>query len=367
MMGMKKCRFTVATSNFEAARHVSVLPPGHRCRNVHGHSFRASAFSELRPGWAPFPGGEVFTLRERLDRTVAPLNYVDLNTVLQEPTDENIARWIRKALATPGVGRIAVQSTGRQGVDLDRDGTAHVWRRYRFEAAHQLPNVPAGHKCGRMHGHGFEVILHANQDIGTRPLSIDYDHLDSMWAPIERELNFQCLNDIPGLENPTSEVISSWLWQKLKPNLPELSWVTVYETSSCGSNFDGRSYRIWKDFTFDSAVQMKRAPTSSLHRQLHGHTFLLRLHLSAPLDMVMGWTIDFGDVKAIFDPVFNRLDHQPLHEMRELGDTDTGSIAGWIYQTARAQLPQLKRVDLFETEGCGSIVASDLGGPTLPV
>lgn len=364
---MNPFALTVASGSFEAARHVDVLPAGHRCRNVHGHSFRASVFSELRPGLPPFPGGEVSVLQERLERALAPLNYVDLNTILQQPTDENIARWIRTSLALPGVDRVAVQSTGRQGVDLDRDGMAHVWRRYRFEAAHQLPNVPAGHKCGRMHGHGFEVIVHANQDIGTRPLSIDYDHLDAIWAPVGRQLNYQCLNEIPGLENPTSEVISSWLWQRLKPILPELSWVTVFETNSCGSNFDGRSYRIWKDFTFDSAVQLRRAPEQSPHGCLHGHTFLLRLHLSAPLDTVMGWTIDFGDVKAIFDPIFKRLDHHPLHEMGELSDSDTGSIAAWVYQTTQMQLPQLKRVDLFETEGSGSIVAADLRGPALPV
>lgn len=358
---------TVATGGFEAARHVDVLPTGHRCRNVHGHSFRASVFSELQAGWAPYPGGEVSALRDRMEGTLAPLNYVDLNTVLDQPTDENLARWIRKSLALPGVDRVAVQSTNSHGVDLDRDGMAHVWRRYKFQAAHQLPNVAAGHKCGRMHGHGFEVIVHANKDIGTRPLSIDYDHLDTMWAPVERELNYQCLNEIAGLENPTSEVISSWLWQKLKPVLPELSWVTVFETSSCGSNFDGRSYRIWKDFTFDSAVQFRRAPEQSPQARLHGHTFLLRLHLSAPLDTVMGWTIDFGDVKTVFDPLFKQLDHQPLHEMRELADTDTATMAAWIYQTSKLQLPQLQRVDLFETEGCGSIVAADLGGPALPV
>ena len=54
------------------------------------------------------------------------------------------------------------------GVDQDAGGQAHVWRRYRFQAAHQLPHVPLGHKCGRMHGHGFEVIVHANQDLGER-------------------------------------------------------------------------------------------------------------------------------------------------------------------------------------------------------
>ncbi|MFX6755263.1 6-carboxytetrahydropterin synthase, partial [Acinetobacter baumannii] len=85
-------------------------------------------------------------------------------------------------------------------------------------------------KCGRLHGHGFEVIVHANQDLAGADLGIDYDHLDEFWAPIAAQVNYRCLNDVPGLENPTSEMISSWLWERLKPALPALSWVTVYET-----------------------------------------------------------------------------------------------------------------------------------------
>jgi 6-pyruvoyltetrahydropterin/6-carboxytetrahydropterin synthase len=100
---------------------------------------------------------------------------------------------------------------------------------------------------------------------------------------------------------------------------------------------------------------------------IHGHTFKLRLHLSAPIDTVMGWTIDFGDVKTIFDPVFKALDHRPLYELDELRDADTASVAEWIYSTTKANLPQLVRVDLFETEGCGSVIAEDIEGPALPV
>lgn len=364
---MKPVTMTVATGGFESARHVSLLPEGHRCREIHGHSFKASVFAALRSGWAPYPGGEVLELLQRMALALEPLNYTHLNKVIDVPTDENIARWIRKRLAVPGVDRIAVQSTANQGVDLDRDGMAHVWRRYQFQAAHHLPNVPLGHKCGRMHGHGFEVIVHANQDLGSRPLSIDYDHLDAIWAPLHQQLNYRCLNEIENLENPTSEIISSWLWQRLKVELPELSWVTVYETGSCGANFDGHNYRIWKDFTLDSAVQLRRVPGDDPQGRIHGHTYSLRLHLSAALDTVMGWTIDFGDVKLIFDPIFKAIDHRPLYEIPDLADTDTANLAGWIYKAAKRHLPQLVRVDLYETPGCGSVAAEDLIGPALPL
>jgi 6-pyruvoyltetrahydropterin/6-carboxytetrahydropterin synthase len=141
----------------------------------------------------------------------------------------------------------------------------------------------------------------------------------------------------------------------------------VFETGSCGANFDGKNYRIWKDLTLDSALQLKRAPDGSALRRIHGHTYTLRLHLSAPLDQVMGWTVDFGDVKEIFNPIFKALDHQPLYAIPDLVDCDTASIASWILKKAQAQLPQLDRVDLFETRGCGAIVSAGYEGPALPV
>jgi 6-pyruvoyltetrahydropterin/6-carboxytetrahydropterin synthase len=252
-------------------------------------------------------------------------------------------------------------------VDLDAAGHAHIWRRYLFQSAHQLPNVPAGHKCGRMHGHGFEVILHADQDLGEGDLGLDFDHLDRVWAPFQAQLNHACLNDIPGLHNPTSEMLASWLWQRIRPQLPELSWITVYETGSCGANYDGQRFRIWKELTLDSALQLKRAPEGSALRRIHGHTYTLRLHLSAALDQVMGWTVDFGDVKQLFSPIFQALDHRPLHEMADLADCDTASVAHWILGQARPRLPQLDRLDLCETRGCGVIALCGDSGPALPV
>lgn len=362
--------FYAASAGFEAARHVELLPKGHRSRRLHGHSFLAYVRCALPPGWAPFPGGEVDRLRSELAARTARLDYRLLNEQVQHPTDENLARWVRSQLDVPGLVQVGIQSTAHEGVDLDAAGQAHVWRRYIFQSAHQLPNVAAGHKCGRMHGHGFEVIVHANQQLGNADISIDYDHLDAVWAPFHEQLNYACLNDLPGLHNPTSEMMASWLWHRIKAQLPALSWITVYETGSCGANFDGQNYRIWKDLTLDSALQLKRAPQGSPLRRIHGHTYTLRLHLSAPLDEVLGWTVDFGDVKEIFNPIFKALDHQPLHqiaELAELPDCDTASVARWILDTARKQLPQLDRVDLFETRGCGAIISHGGQGPALPV
>ena len=359
--------FFSAAAGFEAARHVPVMPEGHRARRLHGHSFLAQVRCALPEGWANFPGGEVQRLRSMLSARMAQLDHRLLNDHLAQPTDENLARWVREQLDVPGLQQVGIQSTAYQGVDLDAAGQTHVWRRYAFQSAHRLPHVPAGHQCGRMHGHGFEVIVHAHHAPGMRDAALAYDHLDALWAPLHNELDHACLNDLPGLENPTSELLSQWIWQRLQPVLPALSWVTVYETGSCGANYNGSLYRIWKELTLDSALQHRRAPDGSPWRRIHGHTYTLRLHLCAPLHQVMGWTVDFGDVKQVFNPIFKALDHQPLHEIEDLADCDTASIAHWILAKARLQLPQLDRVDLFETRGCGAMALVGGDGPALPV
>lgn len=360
-----------AAAPFEAACHVPLLPEGHRSRRLHGHSYLARVRAVLPGGWAPFAGGETDQLRDALQAAVAPLDYALLNDHLAVPTDENVVRWLRRALAEgqgiPGLVQVGVQSTAHSGVELDAGDQAHLWRRYRFEAAHWLPNVPPGHQCGRLHGHGFEVILHANQELRARDLGVDYDHLDACWAPLQAQLHLRCLNDLPGLENPTAELLAKWIWDRLRPRLPELSWVSCYETGSSGAHYDGARYRIWKELTFDSALRLAHAPAADPRHRVHGHTFTLRLHLAAPLDEVLGWTIDFGDVKQLFAPVLARLDHHPLHELPGGAGHDLAALAEWVRAQAAPVLPALERVDLKQQRGCGVLLAWGDGAPALPV
>ncbi len=359
--------YFVAAVPFEAARKVEILPSGHRASKLHGHSFTAKIRTELAENSAPFPGGEVLHLQEALAKAVAPINYALLNDHVDIPTDENMARWVRDRLTIPGIPTIGIQSTGEQGVDLDQNNHVHLWRKYRFEAAHRLPNVPEGHQCGRMHGHGFEVILHVDQDIGDESMGVDFDLIDRVWEPIDLELNHTCLNDMEGLENPTSEMLATWLWARIKPDLENLSWISVYETNTCGCHFDGSNYRIWKEQRFEGACRLDRAPDGDSRRQLHGHSYLARLHLTAPLDTVMGWTVDYGDVKEIFKPVYKELDHHLINELPNLEDGDVASMLYWIKDTMSEKLPQLDRLDLFETPGCGAILSWGDHGPALPV
>ena len=356
-----------AAASIEAARFVDILPDGHRSKTMHGHSFGVRIRTALGDDWAPYVGGEVDALQSELEQSVLPLDYSLLNEHLTVPTDENLARWIKGRSKVFASGVVGVQSTAHEGVDLDLDGAAHVWRRYRFEAAHRLPNVPPAHQCGRMHGHGFEVILHASTNIGEGDMGVDYDMLDAHWAKISSDLHMRCLNDIPGLENPTSEMISAWIWTKLKPALKELSWVTVYETATAGCHYDGAHFRIWKEQRFEAAVKLNNAPENLPQSQLHGHSYLVRLHLTADLDRTLGWTVDYGDVKEIFKPTYKQLDHHRLDQLAGIDDGDCASVALWMRDRIGDALPALDRIDLQQTQGSGVALSWGSLGPALPI
>lgn len=356
----------LATAPFEAACRIPILPDGHRSRRLHGHSYRVRVRAAVPPDHAPFPGAEVDALKAALHRCVARLDYQDLTQLLPVPTDENLARWVRERIDFPGVETVGIQSTADQGADLDACDHVHLWRRFRFEAAHRLPNVRPGHRCGRMHGHGFEVIVHVDQDLGGRDMGVDFDRLGTLWEPLQAELDHACLNDVPGLENPTSEMLAAWIWNRLQPQLPELSWVTVYETHTAGCHYDGTHYRIWKENRFEAALRLERVPDGDPRRRLHGHSYVVRLHLTAPLDEVRGWTVDYGDVKECFTPVYRDIDHQLLNPIPGLADGDPASLAAWIRTQMSGRLPQLDRIDLYETPGCGVLLSWGGKGPALP-
>jgi 6-pyruvoyltetrahydropterin/6-carboxytetrahydropterin synthase len=113
-------------------------------------------------------------------------------------------------------------------------------RSYRFESAHFLPNVPVGHKCAKMHGHSYnvDVVIEGEIDAHLGWL-MDFSDIDVHVAPLVKQLDHQVLNEIEGLQNPTSELLAVWLWQRLVKALP-LSEVTVSETISSSCTYRGQ-------------------------------------------------------------------------------------------------------------------------------
>lgn len=115
-----------------------------------------------------------------------------------------------------------------------------IFKAFTLEAAHRLPNVPAGHKCSRLHGHSFRIELHVEGEVDPHSGWImDFTDIKVAFQPFYDQLDHHYLNEVPGLENPTSEQLAMWLWQQLKPVLPLLAEVVVHETCTSGCRYQG--------------------------------------------------------------------------------------------------------------------------------
>ncbi len=115
-----------------------------------------------------------------------------------------------------------------------------IYKKFKIEAAHLLPNVPPTHKCGRLHGHSFQITVHVTGEMGSQTgWVIDFADIKKAFAPLYEQLDHHYLNEIEGLENPTSEHLAKWIWHRLKPTLPELDQITIEETCTSGCIYRG--------------------------------------------------------------------------------------------------------------------------------
>lgn len=117
-----------------------------------------------------------------------------------------------------------------------------IFKIFTIEAAHRLPNVPENHKCRRLHGHSFKIEVRIRGPVGERSGWVqDFAELGVAFEPLFRQLDHNYLNEVPGLENPTSENLAMWVWQRLQPCLPLLAEVTIHETCMSGCTYRGES------------------------------------------------------------------------------------------------------------------------------
>lgn len=115
-----------------------------------------------------------------------------------------------------------------------------IFKVFTIEAAHRLPHVPPGHKCARLHGHSFQIEVHVCGTPGEHSGWImDFGDLKTAFAPLYAQLDHHYLNDIPGLENPTSEMLAIWIWDRLAPTLPGLDAIVIRETCTSGCRYTG--------------------------------------------------------------------------------------------------------------------------------
>jgi 6-pyruvoyltetrahydropterin/6-carboxytetrahydropterin synthase len=116
-----------------------------------------------------------------------------------------------------------------------------IFREFTIEAAHRLPNVPEGHKCTRLHGHSYRVEIHITGPV-TAPTGwvMDFADVKEAFRPLHERLDHHYLNEIEGLDNPTSENLARWIWERLQDTLP-LSAVVIRETCTSGCVYRGET------------------------------------------------------------------------------------------------------------------------------
>jgi 6-pyruvoyltetrahydropterin/6-carboxytetrahydropterin synthase len=118
---------------------------------------------------------------------------------------------------------------------------AEIFKEFTFEAAHRLPKVPPGHKCSRLHGHSYRVRVHIEGAVDDTGWVRDFDDITCAVKPVIDRLDHYYLNEIEGLDNPTSELLARWIWDRLCSLLPQLSQVVVSETCTSGATYRGPS------------------------------------------------------------------------------------------------------------------------------
>jgi len=115
-----------------------------------------------------------------------------------------------------------------------------IFKEFTFEAAHRLLNVPAEHKCARLHGHFFVVLISGAGEVGgATGWVMDFSEIGAAFGPVRKRLDHYYFNEIEGLENPTSENLGRWIWERLQPALLQLSAAEIPETCTSGCIYRG--------------------------------------------------------------------------------------------------------------------------------
>jgi 6-pyruvoyltetrahydropterin/6-carboxytetrahydropterin synthase len=115
-----------------------------------------------------------------------------------------------------------------------------IFKVFTIAAAHSLPNAPEGHKCRKVHGHSFRIEVHVRGPVREPDGWVaDFAEVAAAFRPLHDRLDHRYLNEVEGLENPTSENLARWIWRNLTPSLPMLCRVVVNESTESGCIYEG--------------------------------------------------------------------------------------------------------------------------------
>tara|TARA_B100000470_G_C19751116_1_gene373866 strand:- start:575 stop:934 length:360 start_codon:yes stop_codon:yes gene_type:complete len=116
----------------------------------------------------------------------------------------------------------------------------HLVQIIRFESARKLTKVPKNHPCSNLYGLAFKLEIHVEGDIhDSTGFVMDFNDIERKFMPIKKQVDHHYLNEIVGLENPTSEILIEWIWNKLKPDFQELSKLVLWENEVSRVEFSG--------------------------------------------------------------------------------------------------------------------------------
>lgn len=116
-----------------------------------------------------------------------------------------------------------------------------IFKQFTFDSAHFLPNVPDGHKCKETHGHTYRLTVYIDGELDNKlGWVMDFSDMKKVIDPVIQSIDHKMLNNIPGLENPTCEIIAVWLWNKIKPGIPQLTKIELHETPTSGVIYQGK-------------------------------------------------------------------------------------------------------------------------------
>ena len=115
-----------------------------------------------------------------------------------------------------------------------------IYKKYYFDAAHFMTNLKKGHKYTKVHGHSYEKIIKISGNLDkTNNWILNYDDIDEIVNPLLQKIDHKTLNDIKGLEKPTSENLAKWFWERIRKKIVNLESIEIIRPRIGGCIYSG--------------------------------------------------------------------------------------------------------------------------------